>query len=114
MAGRSAVDAGESAPCHIRARVFSSTLAQAGQKPPKVADTIGWMYELAREKQEDMNYAAAQLTLTMAAIHTTTEGLTQALLDLCVDRRPDEDVHYIMTADMQPAAEDAWQLPVRD
>ena len=57
---------------------------EAGLKPPKIADTIGWMYELAREQRQQKNYAAAQLTLSMAAIHTTTEGMTQALLDLCI------------------------------
>lgn len=54
---------------------------EAGQKPPKTADTIGWMYEIARGREVD--YVAAQLSLTMAAIHTTTEATTQALIDIC-------------------------------
>ncbi|KAI0025227.1 cytochrome P450 [Xylariomycetidae sp. FL0641] len=53
----------------------------AGEKPPKVADTIGWMYEVA--KGRDTDFVAGQLSLTMAAIHTTTETTCQALLDLC-------------------------------
>ncbi|KAI0098329.1 cytochrome P450 [Hypoxylon sp. NC0597] len=53
----------------------------AGQKPPKVADTIGWMYEVA--KGADADYVAGQLSLTMAAIHTTTETSCTALLDIC-------------------------------
>ncbi|KAI6092926.1 cytochrome P450 [Hypoxylon rubiginosum] len=53
----------------------------AGEKPPKVADTIGWMYEVA--KGRDADYVAGQLSLTMAAIHTTTETTCQALLDIC-------------------------------
>ena len=40
------------------------------------------MYELARERKEEHNYALSQLSLTMAAIHTTTGAMTQALLDL--------------------------------
>ncbi|KAK5128354.1 hypothetical protein LTR85_003022 [Meristemomyces frigidus] len=55
----------------------------AGGKPPKTADTIGWMYEVARGRKID--YVAAQLSLTMAAIHTTTEAITQALLDVCAN-----------------------------
>ncbi|KAI1656624.1 cytochrome P450 [Daldinia decipiens] len=53
----------------------------AGEKPPKVADTIGWMYEVA--KGRDADFVAGQLSLTMAAIHTTTETTCSALLDIC-------------------------------
>ncbi|KAI0181565.1 cytochrome P450 [Hypoxylon sp. FL1284] len=53
----------------------------AGEKPPKVADTIGWMYEVARGRNAD--FVAGQLSLTMAAIHTTTETSCTALLDIC-------------------------------
>ncbi|KAI0131024.1 cytochrome P450 [Daldinia grandis] len=53
----------------------------AGEKPPKVADTIGWMYEVA--KGRDADYVAGQLSLTLAAIHTTTETTCSALLDIC-------------------------------
>ncbi|KAI7537669.1 hypothetical protein KC317_g18033 [Hortaea werneckii] len=52
----------------------------AGSKPPKTADTIGWMYDVARGRQ--VNYVAAQLSLTLAAIHTTTEAITTAMLDI--------------------------------
>ncbi|KAI1339931.1 cytochrome P450 [Xylariaceae sp. FL0016] len=53
-----------------------------GEKPPKVADTIGWMYEVSGGR-EDADLVAGQLSLTMAAIHTTTETTCQALLDIC-------------------------------
>jgi cytochrome P450 len=53
----------------------------AGEKPPKVADTIGWMYDIAKGRDHDL--VAGQLSLTMAAIHTTTESACRALLDLC-------------------------------
>ncbi|KAI6798711.1 hypothetical protein KC361_g3246 [Hortaea werneckii] len=52
----------------------------AGSKPPKTADTIGWMYEIARGRQVD--YVAAQLSLTLAAVHTTTEAIATAMLDI--------------------------------
>ncbi len=53
----------------------------AGKKPPKIADTIGWMYEISRGRKVD--YVAGQLSLTLAAIHTTTEITSQAMLDIC-------------------------------
>lgn len=53
----------------------------AGKKPPKVADTIGWMYEVARGKKTD--FVAGQLSLATVAIHTTTETSCSALFDIC-------------------------------
>ncbi|TGJ83720.1 hypothetical protein E0Z10_g5031 [Xylaria hypoxylon] len=55
----------------------------AGKKPPKIADTIGWMHEIAVMRKVKVDYVAAQLSLTMAAIHTTTEVTCQALFDVC-------------------------------
>ncbi|KAK7751955.1 hypothetical protein SLS62_006098 [Diatrype stigma] len=58
--------------------------AAGGEKPPKTtADTLGWLYEIATAKGLRPDYTAAQLSLTMAAIHTTTEATCQALLDIC-------------------------------
>lgn len=54
----------------------------AEKKPPKVADAIGCMYEVARERRHDVNYIDKQLGLTLAAIHTTSEALASALLDV--------------------------------
>ena len=54
---------------------------EAGQKAPKVSDTIGWMYEISRGR--DVDYVAGQLSLSLAAIHTTTEVASHALVDLC-------------------------------
>ena len=56
---------------------------EAGQKPPKTADTIGWLVEVSRGRQVD--YVAAQLSLTLAAIHTTTEAIAQAVVDICAN-----------------------------
>ncbi|KAI1205060.1 cytochrome P450 [Annulohypoxylon truncatum] len=53
----------------------------AGMKPPKIADTIGWMYEVSRGRETD--FVAGQLSLTTAAIHTTTETSCSALFDIC-------------------------------
>lgn len=54
---------------------------ELGQKQPRIADAIGWMYEISRA--DNLDYVAGQLSLTLAAIHTTTEAITYALLDLC-------------------------------
>ncbi|KAJ3521535.1 hypothetical protein NM208_g13247 [Fusarium decemcellulare] len=54
---------------------------ETGVKPPRVADTIGWMFEISRGRQ--VNYVYGQLFLSFAAIHTTTETITGCLLDIC-------------------------------
>jgi hypothetical protein len=61
-------------------RIRAQVTLTSGGKPPKVSDAIGWMVEMAGGKQVD--YVAAQLSLTVAAIHATTEALTIALLEL--------------------------------
>ena len=54
----------------------------AGEKPEnKTFDTIGWMVAQARGR--DLDYAAAQLLMVFAGIHTTTESLTAAMVDIC-------------------------------
>ncbi|KAH7148225.1 cytochrome P450 [Dactylonectria macrodidyma] len=63
-----------------RKQVVAKALA-AGTKPPKKADTIGWMYEISRGR--DVNYVHGQLFLSFAAIHTTTETITGCLYDIC-------------------------------
>ncbi|KAI0123763.1 cytochrome P450 [Xylariales sp. AK1849] len=54
---------------------------EIGQKPQKTADAIGWLHEVSRGRKVD--YVNAQLSLTLAAIHTTTETTCQALFDIC-------------------------------
>ncbi|EOD46159.1 putative cytochrome p450 protein [Neofusicoccum parvum UCRNP2] len=53
----------------------------AGGKAAKTADAIGWMDECARGRPFDV--AAAQLTLAVAATHTTTDLATLAMFQLC-------------------------------
>lgn len=56
----------------------------AGEKLPKASDMLGWMYEILRakgEKRKDL--VMSQLALSMAAIHTTTDCLCQAILHIC-------------------------------
>lgn len=53
----------------------------AGGKPEKVADLIGWM--VAQARASDIDYSAGQLGMSVVGIHTTTEALAEALVDLC-------------------------------
>ncbi|KAI1744956.1 cytochrome P450 [Xylaria scruposa] len=55
----------------------------AGEKPPKTADALGWMYESAKRRNVQVEYSNASIAMAMAAIHTTSETLSQALLDIC-------------------------------
>ncbi|KAL6155384.1 Cytochrome P450 monooxygenase bsc2 [Exserohilum turcicum] len=52
-----------------------------GKKPLKVEDTIGWMVEVARGRQVD--YVGGQLALSLAAIHSSTDNLSKAVVKLC-------------------------------
>ncbi|CAG8960392.1 hypothetical protein HYFRA_00008109 [Hymenoscyphus fraxineus] len=63
-----------------RRKIRAQIILASGGKPAKVSDAIGWMVEMSGGKEVD--YVAAQLSLTVASIHATTEALTSALLDL--------------------------------
>lgn len=47
----------------------------------KISDAIGWMVECARGRNID--FAAAQLSFSLAAIHLSSEMMTMCLLQLC-------------------------------
>lgn len=79
---------------------------EAGNKPPKTADAIGWMVEIARGR--DVDYVAAQLSLTMAAIHTTTEATAQALRDIA--KNP-EIVQPLREEIISVISENGWTKP---
>lgn len=55
----------------------------AGEKPPKKADALGWMYESGKRRNVEVEYTYASMAMAMAAVHTTSETLSQALLDIC-------------------------------
>ncbi|CAI7635633.1 unnamed protein product [Penicillium bialowiezense] len=52
----------------------------AGQKPVSYSDAIDWMEDTA--KGREYNPAISQLLLSMAAIHTSADMLTQVLFDI--------------------------------
>ncbi|KAF2157929.1 cytochrome P450 [Myriangium duriaei CBS 260.36] len=76
---------------------------EAGVKAPKVADTIGWMHEVARGRS--MNYVHCQLSISLAAIHTTSETLTRAILDMCAHP---EIVQPLREEVIQVLGKDGW------
>ena len=61
------------------AQVEASSSESGG--PSKTSDVIGWMVECARGRKID--YAAAQLSFSLAAIHLSSETMTMCLLQLC-------------------------------
>lgn len=66
----------------VRDRRAKNKIAREnGQAYSKVADTIGWMDDAANGQYYDA--ATAQLGLSFAAIHTTTETLSGIISDLC-------------------------------
>ena len=65
-----------------RKKAIDETRA-AGEKPPKTADALGWMYESGKRRNVEVEYSNTSIAMAMAAIHTTSETLCQALLDIC-------------------------------
>lgn len=55
----------------------------AGDKPPKMADAIGWMVEVSAKQGRQTDLVAAQLSLSTAAIHTTSETMSKCVRQLC-------------------------------
>ncbi|KAE8385549.1 hypothetical protein BDV23DRAFT_188145 [Aspergillus alliaceus] len=56
---------------------------EAGKSTSKTADPIGWMDEAANGQPYDVT--TAQLGLSLAAIHTTTELVSGIISDLCTE-----------------------------
>lgn len=71
------------APVIQQHRASTQIAREAGKDVSKVADTIGWMDEAAKGKPYDA--ATAQLGLSFAAIHTTTEMVSGLISDLCAN-----------------------------
>ena len=68
-----------------------------------MSDTVGWMVEMSRGKKVD--YVAAQLSLTVAAIHATTEALTCAMADLVAHPSV---IHELRQEIIQVVGEAGW------
>ncbi|OJJ38075.1 hypothetical protein ASPWEDRAFT_24048 [Aspergillus wentii DTO 134E9] len=68
-------------PIYRERRMATEAAIQAGQEPEQYDDAMQWMEECANGRPYDP--AIAQLGFAFAAIGTTTDMLTQVLLDLC-------------------------------
>lgn len=71
------------APVIEKRREANRKSREAGKPPSKASDTIGWMDEAAKGQPYDA--AVAQLGLSFAAIHTTTEMVSGLISDLCAN-----------------------------
>lgn len=69
------------APVFKKRREQNRKAREAGEAGSKVADTIGWYDEVA--KGQPYNEAQAQIGLSLAAIHTTSEMVSGVITDLC-------------------------------
>lgn len=49
----------------------------------RYTDAIQWMHDVFKSKGKNYDFAIGQLGLSLAAIHTTTDLLTQVIYDLC-------------------------------
>lgn len=68
-------------PVFHKRRAQNRTASDAGEATSKTADTIGWFDEVAKGRPYDET--RAQLGLSLAAIHTTSELLSGVVADLC-------------------------------
>jgi len=76
----------------------------AGRKPPKASDAIAWMVEVAQNGRET-DFVAAQLSLTTAAIHTTSETTMKCLVRLCEMPELQDELRREM---LQVLSTDGW------
>lgn len=78
-----------------------------GEHNAKLADSLGWMQELAADRGiKNFDLAGGQLGLTFAAIHTTSDLLSKAMFR--VARNP-EYQDALRTEMIQILSEDGWK-----
>lgn len=65
----------------IDQRAAAGWVHPGNESGKKYTDALQWMYELSKGKAYD--FAMGQLGLSLAAIHTTADLLTQVIYDLC-------------------------------
>ncbi|KAJ5375854.1 Cytochrome P450 [Penicillium concentricum] len=63
-------------------RVYGQSESSEGDKSEKFEDTIQWLEEIAAGRPYDA--AASQIAFSISAMHTTSELLKQAMLDICM------------------------------
>ncbi|KAJ5369475.1 hypothetical protein N7509_014087 [Penicillium cosmopolitanum] len=73
-------------------RAYSKSTSSESHKAEKFDDTIQWLEEVAAGRPYDA--AAAQIAFAISAMHTTSELLKQALLDICMHPELIPDIRY--------------------
>lgn len=63
-------------------RAHNKSTSVESHSPEKFNDTVQWLEEIAAGRPYDA--AAAQIAFAISAMHTTSELLKQALLDICM------------------------------
>ncbi|KAL2857577.1 cytochrome P450 [Aspergillus pseudodeflectus] len=69
------------APVLERRKAEKQAATERGREPEAYHDAMEWMEQCAKGREYDA--AVAQLSLSLAAIHTTSDMLTQVLYDIC-------------------------------
>lgn len=85
-------------------RARKAELIQQGKPVGRASDAMEWMEECARGRSYDPTIA--QLTFSLAAVHTTTDMLTQVIYDLC--DQPDL-VQALRDEAIEVLREDGWK-----
>jgi cytochrome P450 len=104
-------------PVVLKRRNERSAALAEGREPEKHNDAIEWMeQEAATASNKGLSVssyepAAAQLGLAIAAMHTTTELISQVLVDICrsEQQQPDVKVIHELRKEVEEAvAESGW------
>lgn len=61
--------------------ITKEAASKEGRTLPRYNDAMEWLEQVAKGRSYDL--AAIQLTFSVAAIHTTSDMMTQAIYDLC-------------------------------
>lgn len=77
---------------------------QQGRKAAKLADSLGWMQEVANGRPFDL--AAGQLSLSFAAIHTTSSLLSRAIYRAASNQQYIHDLREEMVSVLRT---DGWK-----
>ncbi|EKG11520.1 Cytochrome P450 [Macrophomina phaseolina MS6] len=87
-----------------RRRENNEKLLAEGKPLPKLSDTITWFDEMAKGRPFDPT--SMQLSLSAAAMHTTSDLLTNAMYDLCANPEYFEPLREEIMAVLK---EDGWK-----
>ena len=87
-------------------RAAKEAAIRAGKKPEHYVDAMEWMEECAKGRPYDA--AMAQLSMSLAAIHTTSDLLTQVLLDIC---GRDDLIQELRQEVVTVVEEEGWKKP---